>query len=123
MTELNEQTQEEKIRYIVLADMHKLFLEALRQREQDIIRYLAILGPSLAGYIWLLRNSHRIGYDVFAIGTVGIIFVLLIGAIYSLALGYNYRYITIQLAKLESKMGIGDFILDGWPRSVSFPKE
>lgn len=36
---------------------------------------------------------------------------------YSLALGYNYRYITLQIAKLENKLDIKNFMLEGWPRS------
>jgi len=120
MTKVNEQTQarKEEIQNMVLADMHKLFLEALRQREQDIMRYLAILGPALAGYIWLLSKIDDIDKTIVTIGIAGIIFVLLVGAVYSVALGYNYRYITMQLAKMESKMKIRPNILAAWPREV-----
>jgi hypothetical protein len=38
-----------------LESMHKLLLEALRHREQEIVRYLAILGPALGGFVWLLH--------------------------------------------------------------------
>jgi len=102
----------------VLRDMHRLFLEALRQREQDIIRFLAILGPALVGYIWLLKNYLKSDPDVFTIGTIGILFILFVGAWYSVALGYNYRYITMQIAKFDKRLKIKLYILKGWPREV-----
>jgi len=47
----------------MLENMHKTFLEALRHREQEILRYIAILAPALAGFIWLLKldleNKHE----------------------------------------------------------------
>ena len=109
----------------VLQDMHRLFLEALRHREQDIIRFLAILGPALAGYIWLLKNYKNCRFDdhVFTAGTIGILFILFVGAWYSVALGYNFRYVTMQIAKLDSCLNINRYILKGWPRKVSDFKE
>ena len=101
-----------------LENMHKLFLEALRHREQEIVPYLAIIGPALGGFVWLLSATDRA--DVFIVGTIGVLLLLLFGAIYSLALGYNYRYITLELAKLEKFLGITDKMLEGWPKS---PKE
>ena len=48
--------------------------------------------------------------------------VLLMGAFYSLALGYNYRYIILQLAKLEATDTLAlkskDVVLAYWPRKV-----
>ena len=103
---------------IALENMHQLFLEALRHREQEIVPYLAIIGPALGGFVWLLSATDRA--DVFIVGTIGVLLLLLFGAIYSLALGYNYRYITLELAKLEKVLGITFAMLEGWPKS---PKE
>jgi len=105
-------------------NMHRLFLEALRHREQEIIKYVAILVPALAGFVWLLKYKEDL--LVFCCGTVGVILALLLGAIYALALGYNYRYITLQLAKFESDrcLGICQHILNDWHRSPEqFAKE
>lgn len=99
-----------------LASVHKLLLEALRHREQEILRYLAILGPAIGGFVWLI-SLESIRTSVFTVGTVGVLLSLLLGAIYSLALGYNYRYITLMLAKLETLLHIKDAMLKGWPRS------
>jgi len=98
-----------------LESMHKLLLEALRHREQEIFRYLAILAPALGGFVWLLYKG--VNTSLFAVGTVGILLLLLLGAVYSLALGYNYRYITLQLVKLEKQLKIDKATLAGWLKS------
>lgn len=106
--------------WTTLQNMHKTFLEALRHREQEILRYIAILTPALGGFIWLLRLDFNKDGNlyVFTIGTIGVLFLLLIGAVYSLALGYNYRCITLQLAKLESLcLHIRRYIINSWPRT------
>ena len=100
---------------VVLENMHKLFLEALRHREQEIFRYLAILGPALGGFMWLLQIDAE--KKIFVMGTISVILLFLLGGIYCLALGYNFRYITLQLAKLESILKVKDSILVGWPKS------
>jgi hypothetical protein len=98
-----------------LKNMHSLFLQALRHREQEIFRYLAILGPALGGFLWLLQRD--VGERIFVVGTLSVISLLLLGALYSLALGYNYRYVTFELAKLESILKIKDAMLVSWPRA------
>ena len=101
-----------------LLNMHKMFLDALRHREQDIIHFLAILGPALGGFIWLVGQRGDNPF-MFLAGTYGVLFVLVMGAFYSLALGYNYRYLTLQLAKLEANeiLDLGKIVLGSWPRS------
>jgi hypothetical protein len=103
----------------IVKSEYKMLFEALRHREEAIIQYLAILGPALGGFVWLLLN---VGYDatktkVFVVGTVGVMAVLWMGAMYSLALGFNFRYITLVLAKIEAKLGADEFTILGWPRS------
>lgn len=99
--------------------MHGALLDALRHREQEIFSYLAILVPALAGFVWLLANSTNSGVPFLA-GVFGVLLMLLLGATYSLTLGYNYRYITFQLAKIEQLLNAKDAMLHGWPKS---PKE
>ena len=99
----------------ILEDFHGLLLEALRSREQEIFHYLAILGPALAGFGWLLYKQVRV--ELFIFGTIGVLLLLLLGAVYSLALGYNFRYITLELAKLEKILGVEKAMLVGWPKS------
>jgi hypothetical protein len=99
-----------------LGGMQKLLLEALRHREQEIFRYLVILGPALGGFVWLLHSAPQETLLLTA-GTMGVQLLLLLGTIYSLALGYNYRYIVLQLAKLEFFLEVTEVMLAGWPRS------
>jgi hypothetical protein len=101
-----------------LQSLHTGLLEALRHREQEIFSYLAILVPALGGFVWLLLQG--VGGDrvtAFVFGTLGVLLMLFLGATYSLSLGYNYRYITFQLAKIERFLGIEEAILQRWPRS------
>lgn len=105
-------------------NMHNTFLEALRHREQEILRFIAILAPALGGFLWLLKEvdlKSEKGPFIFTIGTLGVLFLLGVGAVYSVALGYNFRYVTFQLAKLELPfcLNIEDFILDKWPRRLN----
>lgn len=97
-------------------NMHQLFLEALRHREQEILRYIALLVPAVAGFVWLLQKGSFDDFG-FAAGSCAVLLLLLLGAVYSLALGYNYRYITLELAKLEALLDMRDYVLQGWPRS------
>ena len=99
-----------------LRDKHQQLLIALRQREQDVIRYLAILVPAFGGFYWLIdkRISDNLPEKVFLLGGIGIQFILTVGAAYTLMLSYNYRYIVIQLAKLESKLNLENATLEGW---------
>jgi hypothetical protein len=111
----------------VLKEFHKLMLEALRQREKDIIQFVAVLAPALGGFVWLVKELEVYPERVFCkqdqytfmIGTIGVVFLLAIGAAYTAALGYNFRYITMQLAKLEYRWGVSGSMLKGWPRSSS----
>jgi hypothetical protein len=127
--ELKKMTKPNEAQQKILESVHKTLLEALRHREQEILRYIAILAPALGGFVLLLRNFIKDGYPfVFAIGTVGVLFLLLLGAVYSLvlgavyslALGFNFRDITLQLAKLDSDpcLDIAQYMLNGWPRSA-----
>ena len=68
-----------------VANMHKTFLEALRHREQEIVRFVAILAPALGGFVWLLTKD--VTPYVFTVGTLGVLFFLLVGGVYCLALG------------------------------------
>jgi hypothetical protein len=102
----------------VLKSMHGALLEALRHREQEIFSYLAILVPALGGFVWLLRDgANNKAITTFVAGSVGVLLMLLLGAAYSLTLGYNYRYITFQLAKIEQRLNVTSTMLQGWPKS------
>jgi len=95
--------------------MHKALLEALRHREQDIMRYVVILVSALGGFAWLFQTDSAYRLHALVVGTYGVILVFLLGAFYALALGYNYRSLTFQLALLERRLKIQSVILAAWP--------
>ena len=118
--EIIKMTEPNKDQRRMIESVYNTLLEALRHREQEILRFIAILVPALGGFVWLLKQSLTNEYEsyVFIVGTLGIQLFLLLGAVYSLALGYNFRQITFQLAKLESEpcLDISQYMLNGWPR-------
>ncbi|MBZ5491449.1 MAG: hypothetical protein LAO76_11005 [Acidobacteriia bacterium] len=118
----DERMDQNNIGDSILKEMHKAFLEALRQREQEIFTYLTTLGLAFGGFAWLLvqQNSKEPPPTTipFLFGTMGVLFLLCLGAVYAAALGYNYRYLTFQLAKIEDFLKIKEVILRGWPRTV-----
>ena len=103
----------------VIAESHRLMLEALRQREQEIIRFLVVLGPALAGIIWLLNSytTSKIYEVTFTVGIVGVNSALLIGGAYCIALGYNYRYVLYVKTLLEKEANIDNIMPKAWPKS------
>ena len=104
-------TSENEIRVM----RHQLFLEALRHREQEVFRYLAILGPALGGYVWLATKYPKdISPATFCLAAIALQGLLLLGAWYSAALGYNYRCITLQLSKEEKSLSVADTVLKAW---------
>ncbi len=46
--ELKKMTKPNEAQRKILESVHKTLLEALRHREQEILRYIAILAPALA---------------------------------------------------------------------------
>lgn len=102
-------------------NMHKALLDALRHREQDIVRFVVILVSALGGFVWLFQVPLPYRSAALVAGTYGVLLALLTGALYALALGYNYRHLTLQLAKLELRLRLTNaddegVILRQWPQ-------
>lgn len=104
----------------LLSKWIELYLLTLSQREQDIIKFLAILGPAIGGFFYLLvnRDSTAISGLVFNAGILGIELVLFFGAWYASALGYNYRTITLQLIKVAIEADVIIVKLKAWPHKM-----
>ena len=115
----------------LLGQMHELLLQAMRSREQEVLKYLAILAPALGGFVWLVYVifwpsgsiwsmtvvSIADREQLFITGTICVLLLLFLGAVYSLALGYNYRYLNLQIAKIESRLNVKADMLRGWPKA------
>ncbi|HUU16395.1 MAG TPA: hypothetical protein VMW72_04535 [Sedimentisphaerales bacterium] len=112
-------TNEDKT-YQLCKARHQLFLEALRHREQEVLRYLVIIGPALGGFVWLMsKYPKEISIWTFCFGSIGLISIMLLGACYCIALGYNYRCLVLQIAKEEKNMCISGTVLNAWPRQIT----
>jgi hypothetical protein len=101
-----------------LREIHGSLLAALRNREQEIFRYLTILGPALGSYAALFYfHIPADRPNLFLFGTISVLLSLLLEALYTLALGYNFRYVNLEIAKIENLLGIRDAMLLAWPKS------
>jgi len=96
-------------------------LEALRHREQEVLRFWAIVGPALAGYAWLLFGKEepiQPGTEAYWMLTVATILLVFLGACYALAIGYHYRALREQLRKLEGQRFLdAQYVLAKWRTS------
>jgi hypothetical protein len=103
---------------VALENLHRSLLDSLRKREENILQFIAILGPALGGYFWLIARMYdKNDMESFFIGTVSIIFFLSVGLHYSVALGFGFRAFQLQIKKLESNFEIQDQILIAWQKS------
>jgi hypothetical protein len=101
-----------------LTEMLSQYLQALRQREREVVQYVAILLPALGGFLWLIKD-HSAAYmtdTAYVVGSVSVLFLFLVGAVYSRALGYSYRCVVMQLAKLRSRLNLSEYVIARWPR-------
>jgi len=106
-----------------LLNMHKAYLNALRHREQDIVRFVLILVSTLGGFVWLFQVDSPYRAGALIVGTYGVFLVFLVGAFYALTLGYNYRYLTLQVSLLEHRFGLKEIMMAGWPGGQDDPVE
>lgn len=104
--------------YNAYENYHKILLETLRSHEQAILRYLSIYLSIWWGVFWVITSKPVTDKVVFNVGIIGVFLLFSLGAIYTLALGYSYRYLTFQLTKVEEKLGIREVTLAAWPKSV-----
>ena len=97
--------------------LYAKLLDALRHREQEIFRYLAIVAPAIGGLLGLSMYSGLLS-DVWLITAMfGLQLLTTVGGWYALALSYNYRYVLAQIRLLENALGIEPFIVPPWRRS------
>ena len=103
-----------------LLNMQKLYLEALRSREREVLQFIVVLATGLGGFAWAMGKiiTGDISLVNHLASFVAIIFsillLLMLGAMHALALSYNYRSVVMQLRKLEDHIHVGDVILDEW---------
>ncbi len=60
--------------------------------------------------------NERLDEMLFCVASVALSLLLFLGSLYTLALGYNYRYLTLLVAKIECLIGVEPYVLRCWPR-------
>ena len=122
------QGQDRTTRQEALLNMQQQYLEALRSREREVLQFIVLLATALGGFAWLIKalfyGRPELFYErpepfpekiyFFAFGALSILLLLLLGAMYTLALSYNYRSILLQLRKIEMALGVNMDILCAW---------
>jgi len=104
-------------------NFHKAILDALRHREQDIVRFVVILVSALGGFVWLIQQQSPYRLQAVVVGSYGVLLALTVGALYALSLGYNYRSLTFQIARLEEKLRLQKLVLAAWPGGATSAEE
>ncbi|TET39242.1 MAG: hypothetical protein E3J72_00945 [Planctomycetota bacterium] len=104
----------------ILREFYKILLESMRTREQALLRFLALFGAPIAGYIWILVHHNQTKSDInisnagLLAAALGTILIQILGAIYILALSYNFRSMQIACDKIEKEFNIVDKMPKGW---------
>ena len=96
--------------------LYAKLLDALRHREQEIFRYLAIVAPAIGGLLGLSIYGHLLSDAWLVAAMLGLQLLAVLGGWYALALSYNYRYVLAQIRLLEDALGIEPFIAPPWSR-------
>ena len=101
-------------------DLHKIMLEAMRSREREILHFIGFFLPAIVGFFaigWLKGGESAVPAEILlpAVSVVTIL-ILSFGALYALALSYNYRYIQLVTWSLQEHLGLAQFEPDWKPK-------
>jgi len=120
------------VREEALLNMQKLYLEALRSRESEVLQFIIILVSALGGFSWVIGKYISGGEQpqdplipAYAFTVLAVLLLLSLGAMHAMALSYNYRSILLQLRKIEQEMKVSNAILQAWRKkkcSYSLPE-
>ena len=125
-----------------LGKMQDVYLEALRHREQEFLKFAVILVSAVGLLLYVVADTEKNIKDEdstvksyrslltlpapkelirpttveFWVSLTSSL-VLFLGGCYCLVLGYNYRYVTLMLAKIEYVLGVDKYTLAGWPKN------
>lgn len=100
--------------YDRLASHHKVLLEAMRARENEIVKFLGIMLPAVGGLAYLFAKQREILPEAFIVGIIIVQFLFCWGMNYALVLSYNYRCLQAQIKILESAANIDAAVLKKW---------
>ncbi len=97
---------------------YSLFVKSLDQHYAEILKFLAIIAPSLAAFGFSINQFMSPGSSVptsyFVFVTFAVLIVLGWGAIYVLTLSYRFQYLRFIVSKIESAYELTNFMPDSF---------
>ena len=88
----------------VLLKTYSIHLAALREREENFLKLIAIIIPVLGGLFYVFKSPTS--PQTLVAGLIIITVYLFWALLYSISSSYTYRYLQIALWKLEEKLNI-----------------
>jgi len=87
-----------------LLQPYLVYLESIRSREENFIKFLGIILSSIAGIIYIFKNPPC--FQVTLLSLILITLALLWAVLYSISNSYTQRYLQIELNILEEALGM-----------------
>lgn len=107
-------SSDNSLRDQALLEWHKILLESMRKKEDNIGVFVATVLTAIGVLIGVgLKTSDNDGISWFFV----ILIIQLLGTVvglYSLALGYTFRMLRMQVTCLQQKIGLRDYLIPGW---------
>jgi len=90
---------------------YTLFVQSMDTHYSEILKFLAILIPSLTAFFYVLNQYESAEFDSklfmgFFFVTLIVMFIQAWGAIYALAMGYRFRYLQATVSRIEQAFGV-----------------
>lgn len=94
----------------VAHSMYRILVESLESHYSEIIRFVAIVIPSLTGYGLILYQYALAGTNKLTIPLLTVTIIVIImqtwGAWSALAMSYRFRYLQLAVSKIERHFGV-----------------
>lgn len=94
----------------VAHSMYRILVESLESHYSEIIRFVAIVIPSLTGYGVILYQYALAGTNKLTIPLLMVTIIVIImqtwGAWSALAMSYRFRYLQLAVSKIERHFGV-----------------
>ncbi|MCD6407869.1 hypothetical protein J7L87_02315, partial [bacterium] len=87
-----------------LLQPYLVYLESIRSREENFIKFLGIILPAIGGIIYIFKNPPC--FQIALLSLILITLALLWAVFYSISNSYTQRYLQIELDILEKRLDI-----------------
>jgi len=92
-----------------------LFVQSMDTHYSEILKFLAIIIPTLTGFFYVLYLYESSGLDPkiqmgFLFVAIVVICVQAWGAVYALAMSYRFRYLQATVSRIEADFGVDHYM-------------